>query len=172
MLRQICLTAGLIETAKWGHPCYVDRGRNIAIIGAFRDDFRLTFFNAGLLDDTVGILSRQGANTRHPDMLRLTDAAQIDALRPAITDLLAQAMAHADAGTKAPKETAPLVLPDELVEVLAVDPVLATAFNALTPGRQKSHVLAIGSAKASATRQGRVQMLTPRILSGKGAQER
>ena len=45
-LRRLCLAAGLEETAKWGHPCYMAAGRNIAIIGAFQQDFRLTFFNA------------------------------------------------------------------------------------------------------------------------------
>ena len=29
-LRRICLEAGLTETAKWGHPCYMHAGRNIA----------------------------------------------------------------------------------------------------------------------------------------------
>ena len=33
-LRRICLEAGLAEAVKWGHPCYLHRERNIAIIGA------------------------------------------------------------------------------------------------------------------------------------------
>lgn len=45
-LRSICLSAGLGETVKWGHPCYTHAGRNIAIIGAFLGDFRLSFFNS------------------------------------------------------------------------------------------------------------------------------
>ena len=48
-LRTLCLGAGLVETVKWGHPCYMHSGRNIAIIGAFRGDFRLSFFEAALL---------------------------------------------------------------------------------------------------------------------------
>lgn len=35
-LRRICLEVGLVETVKWGHPCYMHAGRNIAIIGATR----------------------------------------------------------------------------------------------------------------------------------------
>jgi uncharacterized protein YdeI (YjbR/CyaY-like superfamily) len=65
-----------------------------------------------------------------------------------------------------------LVLPDELVSALDADPHLAEAFHALTPGRQKSHALAIGSAKASTTRAARVVKLAPLILAGKGALER
>lgn len=81
-LRQICLDAGLSETVKWGHPCYMHAGRNIAILGAFRGDFRLTFFNAALLQDPAGVLERQGPNTRHPDMIRFTENAQVAALAP------------------------------------------------------------------------------------------
>ena len=40
-LRRICRDAGMSEHAKWGHPTYLHAGRNIVIVGAFRDDFRL-----------------------------------------------------------------------------------------------------------------------------------
>ena len=86
--------------------------------------------------------------------------------------LLAQAKAHAEAGTKPAKTQTALVLPDELLAALDANPALAEAFHALTPGRQKSHALAVSSAKASATRAARVTKLTPLILAGKGANER
>jgi uncharacterized protein YdeI (YjbR/CyaY-like superfamily) len=171
-LRALCLEAGLVETAKWGQPCYMHAGRNIAILGASRGDVRLTFFNASLLNDAAGLLTRQGENTQTPDCVRFTDAAQVGQLAPALRDLLTQAKAHAEAGTKPPKIETVVVLPDELVSALDADPHLAEAFHALTPGRQKSHALAIGSAKASATRAARVVKLTPLILAGKGALDR
>ena len=171
-LRQICLEAGLVETAKWGHPCYVHAGRNIAILGAFRGDVRLTFFNASLLEDSGGLLTRQGANSATPDCARFTDAADIAPAAPALRDLLTQAKAHAEAGTKPVKVETALALPDELAAALDADPALAEAFHALTAGRQKSHALAVGSAQASATRAARVAKLTPLIFAGKGANER
>ena len=171
-LRAICLAAGLVETAKWGHPCYTHAGRNIAILGAFRGDVRITFFNASLLNAPAGVLTRQGENTATPDCARFTDATRIAAVTPLLRDLLAQAMAHAEAGTKPAKAPTLLALPDELSAALDSDPALAQAFRALTPGRQKSHALAIGSAKAPATRQARIARLTPLILAGKGATER
>lgn len=42
-LREICRNAGLEEAVKWAHPCYRHAGRNIVIIGALRNDFRLSF---------------------------------------------------------------------------------------------------------------------------------
>ena len=58
-LREICLESGLAETLKWAHPCYVHGDRNIAILGAFRNAFRLSFFNAALMQDPEGLLEKQ-----------------------------------------------------------------------------------------------------------------
>lgn len=171
-LRRICLEAGLTETAKWGHPCYMHAGRNVAIMGAFRDDFRLTFHDAAVLNDPEAVLERHGPNTRHPDCLRFTDTSGPAAQEPVIRAYLAEAMAHAEAGTRPPRETDVPDLPDELVAALDADPDLAEAFQALTPGRRKSHVLHIASAKASATRVARIGRCRARILAGKGATER
>jgi len=171
-LRRLCLAAGLTETAKWGHPCYVHAGRNIAIIGAFRGDVRLSFFNAALMTDPEGILQRQGPNSAHPDALRFTARVQIEALAPTIAAYLTEAMGYAEAGIKPPKVAGALDLPEELVEALDADPALAEAFHRLTPGRQKSYVIHLGTAKTSATRQSRLTELRPHILAGKGAMER
>lgn len=171
-LRDICRAAGLDETVKWGHPCYVHAGRNIAIIGAFRDDFRLSFLDAVLLDDTQGLLERQGPNTRHPDAIRFRDAAQVQARRDAILSLLHQAMGHAAAGRRPPRAPADIDLPPSLVLALDADPELAEAFHRLTPGRRRSHALHVGAAKAEATQLSRIAALRGRILAGRGANER
>jgi uncharacterized protein YdeI (YjbR/CyaY-like superfamily) len=63
-------------------------------------------------------------------------------------------------------------LPDELLEALDADPELAEAFHALTPGRQRSYVIALSSAKAYATRAARIAKCRGRILAGKGPMER
>lgn len=170
-LRQICLKAGLQETAKWGHPCYMHAGRNIAIIGAFRGDFRLSFFDAALMKDPEGLLQRQGENSPHPDALRFTGADQVEAMAPVILSYLAEAKSYAEAGIKPHKQSIEVNLPEELIEAMDADPELAEAFHALTPGRQKSHGLMIAGAKNAATRINRIAKLRPKILAGKGANE-
>ena len=170
-LRRLCLRAGLRETVKWGHPCYMHAGRNIAIMGAFRGDFRLTFFNAALMKDPEGVLERQGPNTRHPDAIRFADKAQVGAMAPVILRYLAEAMGYAEAGVRPPKDDSAPDLPEELVEAMDADPELAEAFHRLTPGRQKSHVLYIAGTKTPATRVARIARLRPKILAGKGANE-
>ncbi|MEI4486704.1 YdeI/OmpD-associated family protein [Frigidibacter sp. MR17.14] len=171
-LRALCLGAGLDETVKWGHPCYVHAGRNVAILGAFREDARLTFFEAGLMADPERVLSAQGPNSRARGTLRVTGADQVAALAPVIRAYLAEAMAHAAAGRRAPRDSAEPDLPEELGAALDDDPALAEAFAALTPGRRRSYVIALASAKASATRVRRVEGFRARILAGKGAMER
>ncbi|SLN38541.1 hypothetical protein ROJ8625_01776 [Roseivivax jejudonensis] len=171
-LRALCRDAGLGETVKWGHPCYVHAGRNIAIIGAVRGGARLGFFNAALLSDPAGLLERQGPNTRHPDTVRVTSAARVHAIAPDLRACLDEAMRHAEAGTRPPPATAEPDLPDDLVEALAADSDLAAAFDALTPGRRRSYAIALASAKRAETRQRRIAAFRDRILAGKGATER
>lgn len=171
-LRKICLDAGLIETVKWGHPCYMHAGRNIAIIGAFRGDFRLSFFNAALMKDPTGVLEKQGENTQHPDMIRFTDSATVRKRKSVIRSYVKEAMDYADAGVKPPKDESELVLPEELEEALGSDPELSQAFHRLTPGRRKSYVLNLNSAKKSETRVARIAKFRDKIIAGKGALER
>ena len=170
-LRQICLAATLVETVKWGHPCYMHAGRNIAIIGAFRTDFRLSFFHVALLKDPERVLEPQGPNSRAPDMIRFTSNAQVASLEPIIRSYLKEAMDYATAGAKPPGAATERDLPDELVEALSADPELAAAFYRLTPGRRNSYVVNINSAKKTETRIARIARFRDKILAGKGAME-
>jgi uncharacterized protein YdeI (YjbR/CyaY-like superfamily) len=171
-LRQICRAAGLRETVKWGHPCYMHADRNIAIIGALRGDFRLSFFEAGLMKDPDRVLEKQGPNTQHPDMIRFTSNTQVAAMEDTISAYLHEAIGYAEAGMTAPKDHSAPVLPDELVQALDADPALADAFHALTRGRQRSYVINLNGAKKSETRIARIAQFRDRIIAGKGATER
>lgn len=171
-LRRLCLEAGLAETVKWGHPCYMHAGRNVVLIGALRGDFRLNFFDAALMGDPDGVMERQGANTQHPDTIRFTDAARVEALAPVIRAYLAEAKGHAEAGRRAPKAAVEMELPAELIAALDADAELARAFHALTPGRQRSYVINLNGAKTAETRHRRIAGFRAHILAGKGATER
>ena len=171
-LRRLCQESGLLGTVKWGHPCYMHSGRNIAIIGAHRHDFRLCFFDAALMKDPDGILEKQGPNTRHADMIRFTSDARPGELEPIISSYLAEAMGYAEAGLKPPKEPMEIEFPDELTEALAADPELSEAFSRLTPGRQRSYFFNLNGAKKSETRLARIAKFRSHIIAGKGAMER
>ena len=171
-LREICLSAGLKETVKWGQPCYMHADRNIVIIGALKNDFRLSFFNAGLMIDPENVLEKQGPNTQNPDMIRFTSNDGPAAREAAILAYLDEAKEYAKAGKKPPRDDSELDLPDELVEALDADPELSDAFHALTRGRQKSYVINLNGAKKSETRVSRIEKFRDKIIVGKGANER
>ena len=171
-LRRICRDAGLREAAKWGHPVLMHADRNVAIIGAFQDNFRLTFFEAGLMKDPEKVLEKQGENTRHAGSFRFVSNEGVEEKAAIIRAYLAEAMGYAEKGLKTPKDTSELELPDELVTAMDDDPELAEAFAALTRGRQKSYVIAIGGAKQAETRVKRVEKYRDKIIAGKGAMDR
>ncbi len=171
-LRQLCQDAGLVETVKWGHPCYMHAGRNIVILSALRSEARLSFFNAGLMRDPAGILTLQGPHSQNSGSIRLADDQCVRDFAPVIRRYLAEAMGYAEAGLLAPKIPRDITLPDELVESFDADPELAEAFAALTPGRQRSYVINLAGAKAKATKFSRIAKFRPHILAGKGATER
>ena len=172
-LRALCLEAGLHEEVRWGHPCYRHSGRNLALIGATRADVRLTLPDAALLDDPMGLLERGGPNSAGKTVIRFTTRAQVEGHAPAIASMLAQARVLAEQGKKPTQAAAPRpALPEELRDAFAKDPTLSQAFDQLSPGRQRSHVLAIASGKAASTRTARIARLRDKIIAGKGATER
>ena len=171
-LRHICRDVGLQETVKWGHPCYMNADRNIAIIGALRGDFRLSFFDAALMTDPEGVLEHQGPNTRHADMIRFKANEDVARMEPVIRTYLAEAMSYAAAGIRPPADPQERDLPEELVAAMDADPELAEAFHTLTPGRRNSYVVNLNGAKTSSTRIARIAKFRERIIAGKGATER
>jgi uncharacterized protein YdeI (YjbR/CyaY-like superfamily) len=171
-LRRICLAAGLVETAKWGHPCYMSGDRNIALIGAFRDNFCLSFMNASLMKDGEGILVKRGPNTAHADMMNFTDSAQVVEMEGIITAYLQEAIGYAQAGIKPVKQATLIDLQPELLEALDTDPQFAEAFAALTLGRQRSYVLYLSTTANPTTRVARIERFRETVLAGKGWNER
>lgn len=171
-LRRICLDLGMSEHVKWGHPCYMHAGRNIALIGALQGDFRLNFFNAALMKDPDGVMEKQGPNTQNPDSIKFEDSGAVRRMENTLRAYLQEAMGYAEAGILPPKVERELELPDEMVDAMDADPEMAEAFWNLTPGRQRSYAIVIGGAKKSETRTARIEKLRPKILAGLGANER
>ena len=170
-LRSVLLDCGLDEELKWGKPCFMFEGKNVAIIQPFKEHCSLLFFKGALFQDTHGLLRSQGENTQ--SALRLEFTSEADIKKTVLRSYVQQAIAVEKAGLtvdfKAKRE---LELPEELTRVLKKNRQLTKAFHALTPGRQRAYVLHFTGAKQSNTRTARIEKCIPKILAGKGMNDR
>ena len=166
-LRSVLLDCGLDEDLKWGKPCFMFNGKNVAIIQPFKEHCALMFFKGGLFEDTHGLLRSQGENTQSAMRLEFTSEAQVK--KAVLKSYVKQAIAVEKAGLSVDfKARRELELPEELTQILQNDRKLAKAFYALTPGRQRGFVLHFTSAKRSETRTARIEKCVPKILAGVG----
>jgi len=173
LLRSIALELPLTEEFKWGWPCYTYEGSNVALIHGFKDYCALLLMKGALLKDPKRILVQQTENVQSARQIRFTSSEQIKRLRSAIKAFLQQAIKAESAGLKVElKKTSDFKVPPEFKTMLSTRPDVQKAFAALTPGRQRGYLLHFASAKQSATREARIQKNLPRILAGKGLDDR
>ena len=171
LLREIMLRSGLDEEAKWGQPTYTLKGKNVAMIFSFKDSCGISFFKGILLQDDAKILVPAGANSNVARLLKITSAAQVAELEPHIHAYIAEAIELEKSGAKVPKPTEREPMPETLAHWLENDPQLQTAWDLLTPGRQRSYILHVGSAKQEQTQLNRIEKCIPKIYAGKGFNE-
>lgn len=160
------------EELKWGVPCYVLEKRNIVLIHVFKEYCALMFFKGVLLKDTKGILIQQTENVQAARQIRFTSVDEIIKLEPILKTYIREAIEVEKAGLKVIlKKTTDFVIPDEFQDKLDAIPMLKTAFDTLTPGRQRAYIFYFSQAKQSKTRTARVEKCIPRILEGKGLED-
>lgn len=168
-LRAIVLDCGLNEELKWGCPCYTLGKSNIVLIHVFKEYCAVLFFKGALLNDAHGILIQQTENVQVGRQVRFTNLDEIVELEPILKAYIFEAIEVEKAGLKVTlKTTADFAVPEEFQSKLDRIPALKTAFEALTPGRQRAYLFHFSQAKQSKTRETRVEKYIPKILGGKG----
>lgn len=168
-LRTIVLDCGLTEDLKWSVPCYTFQGNNVVLIHAFKDYCALNFFKGSLLKDVSGVLIQQTENSQAARQIRFTRVREISEMEAILKDYIHEAIGVEKAGLKVNfKKTTEFALPEEFQNKLAEMPALKTAFDALTPGRQRSYILYFSAPKQAKTRASRVDKYVQQILEGKG----
>ncbi|QHV97518.1 YdeI/OmpD-associated family protein [Spirosoma endbachense] len=168
-LRELVLDCGLIEVVKWGSPCYTFQKSNIVLIHVFKGYCALLFFKGALLQNADGILVQQSENVQAGRQIRFTNVREIVQLKPLLKAYIYEAIEVEKAGlTVKFKKSAEFAIAEEFQNKLATNPALKTAFDALTPGRQRAYLLYFSQAKQAQTRESRVEKCMPQILNGKG----
>jgi uncharacterized protein YdeI (YjbR/CyaY-like superfamily) len=172
MLCQIALDCGLTEELKWGKPCFTFRKKNVAIVIPLKESCAFSFFKGALLRDPKHVLERIGEHTQTGRWIKFTALREIAAVRSTLKDYLHEAVELEKSGAKIDlKKPSEYPIPEELQKRLNETPVLRSAFTKLTPGRRKSYIFYISSAKQAKTRAARAEKCVPMILSGLGFNE-
>ena len=168
-LRMIILECGLTEELKWGCPCYQFENRNIVLIHGFKEYCALLFFKGALLADPDSILIQQTENVQSARQIRFTSARQIVKMEGILKAYVYEAIEVERAGLQVKlKKTKDFKIPEEFQSKLNKMPALQTAFDKLTPGRQRAYIFYFSQAKQSKTREARVEKYLKQILKGKG----
>jgi len=168
-LRMIVLDCQLTEELKWGVPVYTFQKKNIVLIHYFKEYCALLFVKGVLLQDAHGILIQQTEHVQAGRQIRFTNVREIVKQEPILKAYIYEAIEVEKAGLKVElKKTSEYAIPEEFQNKLEELPVLKTAFNTLTPGRQRAYILYFSAPKQSKTRESRVEKYIQPILNGKG----
>lgn len=159
----------LTEELKWGKPCYAFQDTNVVIVQGFKEYCALMFCKGALVKDPKGILIQQTENVQAARQIRFTNVREIVGMRPVLKSYIHEAIEVEKAGLEVNyKRTSEFKVPEEFQKQLDKNPALKTAFNSLTPGRQRGYLLYFAAAKQSKTREARVAKWRQQILKGKG----
>ncbi len=171
-LRMIALDCGLTEELKWGCPCYTFEKRNIVLIHGFKEYCAFLFFKGALLSDADDILIQQTKNVQSARQVRFINVKEIDKMERTLKSYIYEAIEVERAGLKVDyKKTSEFKIPEEFKKKLDKNRALKTAFEALTPGRQRGYIFYFSQAKQSKTREARVEKYVKQILKGKGLED-
>jgi uncharacterized protein YdeI (YjbR/CyaY-like superfamily) len=171
-LRAIVGKTALVETRKWGGEVYTYNNGNVLMIGAFKNHVGLWFYNGAFLKDPYDVLENaQEGKTKAMRHWKFTDVDDMDAKM--ISEYVMEAIENEKKGLKWKSEKSEEVeIPEILVQAFSTDKEFKTAFEALTPFKQKEYVEHIATAKREATKTSRLEKIKPMVLDGVGLNDK
>jgi len=172
LLRSIIQTAGLAKTIKWGAEVHTHNGKNVVSFGGFKNYFALWFYNGVFLKDKYKVLmNAQEGRTKALRQWRFTSREEVNEKR--ILEYIREAVRNEDEGRvwKAEKSK-PAETPRLMQGYFNRDKRLKSAFEKLTPYKQKEYIEHISSAKKKETKIARMEKSIPMILQGVGLHDK
>lgn len=168
-LRRIVLDCQVTEEFKWRQPCYTFNGKNIVIIGGFKEYCVLSFFKGALIKDVHNLLESIGEHTQAGRKIEFKNVEEIVKRESQLKSYIFQALEVEKAGLEVQhKKVSEYDIPEELQQEFDKNPDFKIAFKRLTPGRKKGYLLYFSAPKQSKTRVSRIESYTQKILDGKG----
>lgn len=172
-LREIVLSSGLEETIKWGAPVYMNNGKNILGLSAFKNYVGLWFFQGGTLKDTHKVLmNAQDGKTQAMRQWRFSTLEEID--EDLIKTYIKEAVKNQEEGNiiKPKKNTKPLVIHPLLQKELDSNSEFFKQFESFSLSKKREYAEHISSAKREATQISRLEKIIPMIINGVGLHDK
>ena len=162
----------LEKTIKWGAEVFTYNGKNVVSYGGFKNYFMLWFFNGVFLEDKYKVLvNAQEGKTKSLRQWRFTSIDEIDENK--ITEYINEAIEIEKKGLKiSPDKFVAIPISEILEKEIKNDKTLKSAFEKLTPGKQKEYIVYINEAKQEATKLKRLEKIKIMILQGIGLNDK
>tara|TARA_R100001369_G_scaffold91983_1_gene135007 strand:- start:669 stop:1265 length:597 start_codon:yes stop_codon:yes gene_type:complete len=171
-LRSIFQKTELTEEVKWGAPAYTLNGKIVAGLAGFKNHYAIWFHQGVFLKNKENkLVNAQEGVTKALRQWRFEEGDPIE------TDLILKYIQEAIENCIAGKELKPkrkkeVSIPPILEKAFKENKTLASAFKKLTPGKQREYANHISEAKRDATKESRLQKITPMIIEGKGLHDK
>ncbi|OMP31282.1 YdeI family protein [Mangrovimonas sp. DI 80] len=172
LLREIITSTEVEESLKWNAPVYSIGGKNVIGLGGFKNHFGIWFFNGVFSKDEKQLLVNAQETTKALRQMRFESFDDID--KNAVLSYVKEAIENQKLGKelKPERKGKTVEIPEELKSLLDNSSELEQHFNALSPGKQREYCEYIASAKREATKQTRLDKITPMILQGIGLNDK
>lgn len=171
LLKSIINKTPLTETTKWGGIVYTYNNKNVLGIGGFKNFFTIWFFKGVFLKDEKNVLvNANEENTKSLRQWRFTSKDEVN--EKEVLKYLVEAIEVEKAGLEIKPEKKETVIPQFLQNELESSKVLKTAFEQLTPFKQREYAEFIETAKREATKLTRIEKIKPMILKGIGLNDK
>lgn len=173
-LRSIMLKTEMEECIKWGMPSYTVGGKNVVGLGAFKSCVGIWFHQGCFLEDKEKMLvNAQEGKTKAMRQWRFASVKEMD--KKLIKAYVLEAIENQKQGkeVKISRSSAKkLEIPEMMESELGKSKKLKTAFDKLTPGKQREFADYISEAKREATKLSRLEKIKPMILGGIGLNDK
>ncbi len=171
-LREILQSTKLVETVKWGGPCYTHNGKMLVGLGGFKSYFGLWFHQGALLSDPEKVLINvQEGKTKALRQWRFQSKKDIKARL--IKAYVKEAIELQEAGKEIKADRSkPFVVPPELAAAFKKNKKAKAAFDELTKGRQREYADYIADAKREETKLKRLEKILPMLAAGVGLHDK
>ena len=171
-LRSVINQTEMTETVKWGMPTYQVDGKNVVGISGFKEHYGIWFFQGVFLkDEAKKLQNAQEGKTKAMRQWRFGEGDKID--KKLLLKYLQEAIQNQKDRKVVKVVRMKKTVSSPALDVrLGKDKKLAAHFEKLRPGQQREFAEYIAEAKREATKESRLDKITPMILQGIGLNDK